>query len=267
MAAGGQGAPLVPLAHWHLFSGNVGTRVIQNLGGIGNVTVLPPSGKLSDVFAFDTGPANMVLDGLIRHYTQGQHHVDRGGKWALKGTVNQRLSNQMLKHPYFRIHPPKSTGRHEFGAAFIQEFVQKVDALGLSKYDALATALELTVESIARAYQRFIVPRVPIKEAIVTGGGVQNPALMERLQKRLTADQIHMRKSQEFGVNPDAVEAIAFAILAYETLFARPGNVPLATGASGPRVLGVLAPGNNWSRMVALQGKHGAQSSTPKKRS
>lgn len=249
IAAGGQGAPLVPLAHWLLFSTSDRPRAVQNLGGIANVTVLPEQADAGDVVAFDTGPANMVIDAVVRNLSHGRRGYDRGGRLARKGSVSSDLLEEMLAHPFFRRRPPRSTGRREFGEPFARSLLARARRRKLSDADIVATASELTVESIARAYERFVLRKVPIEEVLLCGGGVHNRYLYDRLTERLGALGIDVDTTDSEGVDPDAVEAVAFAVLAYETLLGRPGNVPRATGAREPRVLGVIAPGTNYPRL------------------
>jgi len=215
IAAGGQGAPLVPFVDQLLFGRAGKSRAVLNMGGIANVTLLP-SGN-----AFDTGPGNMVIDALVAHMKNRQQRFDRDGRIARSGVIREELLNKLLANPYFKRRPPKSCGREEFGREFTQELI----ATGLPMADLVATATELTVRTVAAA--------VGERETIVSGGGVHNKFLMERLREFLT-----VRSSAEFGIDPDAKEAIAFAVLAYETARGRPGNLPSATGARHPAVLG-----------------------------
>jgi anhydro-N-acetylmuramic acid kinase len=215
IAAGGQGAPLVPYVDKLLFGGTKKNRAVVNIGGIANVTLLPEG------IAFDTGPGNMVIDALVSHMTGGKQTFDRNGRIARSGTVNELLLRNLLQHPYFKRKPPKSCGREQFG----REFTQMLMATGLPMRDLIATATELTVGIIADAIQA--------DEVIASGGGVHNAFLMERL-----ASLIPVRSSAEFGIDPDAKEAVAFAVLAYQTARRRPGNLPSATGARHPVILG-----------------------------
>lgn len=249
MAAGGEGAPLVPLTHWVLFGSEDGGRAVINLGGIANVTVLPDQAHADEILAFDTGPANMVMDTLMREISGGRSSFDRGGRLARQGTVNPSLLDELLAHPFFRKRPPKSTGRHEFGESFARSLLQAARRRKLSDADAMATAAELTVESIARAFERFAIPHADLDDVLVCGGGVRNRYLMARLRDRLARLELPCDTTEVAGVDPDAVEAVAFALLAYETWCGRPGNVPAATGAETPRVLGAIYPGDNFARL------------------
>jgi len=230
MAAGGQGAPLVPYVDYLLFRHATRGRVALNIGGIANITVLRAGAKPADVIAFDTGPGNMVMDALVAQHTGGKLRFDRGGGIAKTGTVHARLLTAMLSDPYFTIKPPKSTGRERFGS----EFVNGLIATGVALPDLIATATEFTVQSIALA-----VPK-RTAEVIASGGGVHNLSIMRRLGELLPG--IDVKTTADFGVDPDAKEAIAFAVLAYEHARGRTGNLPRATGARRAVVLGKSSP-------------------------
>ncbi len=247
MAAGGQGAPLTPYAHYLLFHDRRHSRLIVNLGGIGNVTYLPAKGTPRSIQAFDTGPGNMVLDGLVSHLTHGRQHMDRGGRLAAKGKVDSRLLTRLLKHPFLHRHPPKSTGREEFG----DSFVSKVLALGrrfrLSAEDILATSSWYTAETISDS-RRWLKGQVD--QVIVGGGGVMNATLMSNLSERFLP--IPVTTFETLGWPSKAFEAVAFAILAYQTIHGEYGNVPSATGAKRPVVLGSVLPGHRpWKGVLA----------------
>jgi anhydro-N-acetylmuramic acid kinase len=234
MACGGQGAPLVPYVDYLLFRHRSRSRVLLNIGGIANVTYLPPRCEADEVVAFDTGPGNMVLDGLARRLTGGRLSCDRGGRMAARGAVDAAWLRRLLGHPYFRRKPPKSTGREAFGDEFVERML--ADAEGREAYDVLATATALTVESIARACTRFLGP---VDELIASGGGCRNDTLMAMLAERFP----RLCRSDDYGIPADAKEAIAFAILANETVAGRPASLPGATGAAHPAVLGKIVPG------------------------
>ncbi len=239
MAAGGQGAPLVPLVDWLFLRHPRKHRVALNIGGIANITVLPVNASLDQVVAFDTGPGNMLIDGAVRHFSGGRQTYDRDGQWAQKGTVNNRLLAWLMRHPYLRLPPPKSTGREMFGAAFLQRVLQKAERWHLTPHDVVATLTAFTVHSIADAICRFVLPALGgVDELIVSGGGANNPVLMGMLRDLLP--QTLVRCSDEFGLNADAKEAIAFAVLAHCTVMGLTGNVPSATGARFPVILGSL---------------------------
>jgi anhydro-N-acetylmuramic acid kinase len=237
VAAGGQGAPLVPIADAMLFSSQSEWRGLQNLGGIGNVTVVPPHGQIEGVRAFDTGPGVAVIDGVVRALWPDLPY-DVGGKLALEGKPNMRIVLELLKHPYFGAAPPKSTGRELFNSDYVQKLIATAHAAGASDEDVIATAVQLTAGSIADAYRRFIAE--PVREVLVSGGGAKNPALFAAIEK--AAAPITVRHFDDMYFDGEAKEAVAFALLGYLHVTKRPGNVPSATGARGPRVLGKRTP-------------------------
>jgi anhydro-N-acetylmuramic acid kinase len=237
VAAGGQGAPLVPIADAMLFSSQTEWRGLQNLGGIGNVTVVPPRGAIEGVRAFDTGPGVAVIDGVTRAI-RPELAYDVDGKLALAGTPNMRIVSELMNHPYFSSPPPKSTGRELFNSDYVQKLIANARALGASDEDIIATAVQLTAESVADAYRRFIAE--PVREVLVSGGGAKNPALFAAIEK--AAAPISVRHFDEIFFDGEAKEAVAFALLGYLHVTKRPGNVPTATGARGPRVLGKRTP-------------------------
>lgn len=234
MALGGQGAPLVPYVDWLLLTAADRHRVVQNIGGIGNVTILPAGATLDKVSAFDTGPGNMVIDGLMERLT-GQA-ADWDGVWAQRGRVCQGLLEELLRHPFLLKRPPKSTGREEFGSAFIDALLKKGQGAGLSTADLVATATAFTVQSIVTHWRQYAVG---LEEAIVGGGGAANPFIMAELSKAMAP--VPVRPVDHYGMPAGAKEALAFAVLGYETWRGRPSNVPNATGAQRPVVLGSLA--------------------------
>lgn len=239
MAAGGQGAPLVPYADFMLFQDRRRSRAVQNIGGIANVTFLPRRGRLEDVVAFDTGPGNMVIDGVMRVITAGKRHYDRNGALAAKGRVDETLLDELLRHPFLRRRPPKSTGREEFGQAYCDALCRRAKKRRLSDPDTVATATALTAASIAGAYHQFL-PEMP-DEMVLAGGGAHNTTLVRMLRDRL--GDVRMRCTDEFGISVDAREAVAFALLAVATVRGVANNVPSATGAAEPVILGKIVPG------------------------
>ncbi|HOC54526.1 MAG TPA: anhydro-N-acetylmuramic acid kinase [Verrucomicrobiota bacterium] len=246
MAAGGQGAPLVPYADWALFTDERRPRIVQNLGGIGNLTFLPPRAGLQDVVAFDTGPGNMVMDGLMAELTRGRQTFDQDGRWAARGQVSEKLLAEMMAHPFLRRRPPKTTGREEFGEAFVRRVLGLARRLRLRPEDTLATATAFTAASVADAYRRFVFPRLKTSElgrlqVVLGGGGARNPTLRSMLARRIGVGELLTH--EDFGIANAAKEALAFAILAHETLRGKPGNVPSATGARRAAVLGQIVPG------------------------
>ncbi len=234
IAAGGQGAPLVPYLDFVLFRDPARNRAVHNLGGIGNVTWIPAGGTPEQVVAFDTGPGNMVVDGVVELLT-GQPY-DRGGAMAASGRPSETLLSELLDHPYFRQQPPKSTGREVFGTSYAEGVVARGRQLGLSDADIVATATQLTVRTVADAY-RFCGP---VDEVILSGGGVHNVTLVRWLQEAM--HPIPVRTSDAYGVDPDFKEAVAFAVLAAVTAWGLPGNLPAATGARRPVLLGNITP-------------------------
>ncbi len=237
IAAGGQGAPLVSYVDYLLFRDPHHGRAVQNLGGIGNVTWLPAGNSPEQVIAFDTGPGNMVIDGVTQ-LALGRTR-DHSGSVAATGHVSIRLLDELLADPFFRLPPPKTTGREKFGAAYAHALVQRGQALGLTAADLVATATMLTVRSIQDAYRTYL-PHV--SEVILGGGGVHNVTLVRWLQEALRPAVV--RTSADFGIDVDFKEAIAFAVLGAETVWGNPGNLPAATGARRPVILGDITPGD-----------------------
>lgn len=234
MAAGGQGAPLVSYMDYLIFRDPVRSRAIQNLGGIGNVTYVPAGSSPEQVMAFDTGPANMVVDGLMQA-ALGQTY-DRDGAVAATGRVDEGMLAELLTDPYYAQRPPKATGREVYGRAFAEGLISRWGSR-LRPADLVATATMLTVRTIADAYRAFL-PRVD--EVILGGGGVHNATLVRWLQDAMAP--VPVRSCAEFGIDPDFKEAVAFAVLGAETMWGRPGNVPSATGARRPVILGDFTP-------------------------
>jgi anhydro-N-acetylmuramic acid kinase len=237
MAAGGQGAPLVPYADYALFRHPSRTRAVQNIGGIGNVTFLPAGGGLGEVIAFDTGPGNMIIDGIVTTLTGGEKTFDEDGTLSGQGRVDNRLLGWLMEHEYLSRRPPKSAGREEFGVHQERELLRRARAAGLSDEDLLATAVAFTAESIASAYRSHL-PYHDIDEVILGGGGTHNATLRRMLQERLPG--VPILRHEDFGVACDAKEALAFAILGNETMLDRPASVPAATGAARSVVLGKI---------------------------
>ena len=239
MAAGGQGAPLVPMADGMLFSDAKTWRGLQNLGGIGNVSVVPPGGDLRSLRAFDTGPGCGVIDKVVRTlYPHLAYDVD--GKLASQGKTFTSVVDDLLSHEYFKTPPPKSTGPELFSQAYTDALIAACRAASRScaDEDIVATAVSLTARSIADSYSRFMPE--PVEEIFLSGGGAKNPALV-----RAITDAIAPKKVRDFDrtfFDGEAKEAVAFALLGYLHLAGRPGNVPTATGAAGPRILGKRTP-------------------------
>jgi anhydro-N-acetylmuramic acid kinase len=227
VAAGGQGAPLVPLADYALFRSPTLNRAVQNLGGIANVTWLPAGGSLEDVIAFDTGPGNMAIDGVVQLGSQFHLSIDEGGRLGASGPVNERALEWLLEHEYFQRPPPKTAGREEFGYEYARLLLTLLKGHGMRYRDIIPTVTALTAASIAHAYRTHL-PAMP-DEVIVGGGGTRNPTLMRMLRERLP--ECCIRTHEDLGIPDEAKEALAFCLLANETLLGRPGNVPSATGA------------------------------------
>jgi len=239
MAVGGQGAPLVPLADALLLSHPTTIRAIQNIGGIANLTAIAAGVGSDRVLAFDTGPGNMVIDAVTQRLFK--RAFDDGGRIAATGKVIEPVLTRLLTNPFFRAKPPKTAGREEFGRDFVREFVRLCGRAG--KQDVVATATALTARSIADAIDRFVLRKSKdsFQELILSGGGAKNATLVAMLRENLTPRGIAVRFSDEFGLPSQAKEAIAFAVLAYETWHRRPSNIPSATGASRPAILGKIS--------------------------
>jgi len=242
MAAGGKGAPLVPFLDYFLYRDPRVGRIAQNIGGIANLTAIPAGASPRHIVAFDTGPGNMVIDAVMEEL-YGRRY-DRDGKVAGLGQVREGVIAQLLREPFFRQKPPRTAGREEFGREYVGRFLRI--CRGASKPDVVATATALTARSIADAIQRFVLRhqkgyRHDYRELIVSGGGAQNPTLVAMLRSELAKLGIQLHFSDEFGVPTEAKEAVAFAVLAHETWHRRPSNVPSATGAERPAILGKIS--------------------------
>ena len=238
MAAGGEGAPLVPYAHAVAFSHARRGRLVVNIGGISNVTYLPPGGRMADVRAFDTGPGNMVLDAIVQDATHGTRAYDAGGRWARRGTIHRPLLTELMGHPFVTRRPPKSTGREEFGAPFVRTLRDKQKRARLSIEDLLATCAAWTAETIGSS-RRWVSGK--IDDVIVGGGGVSNRAIMESL--RTVFAPASVLTFDDCGWSSKAFEATAFALLAHDFLHGLCTNVPQVTGARRPVLLGSVVPG------------------------
>ncbi len=240
MVAGGQGAPLVPFLDWTLYSSKAVSRVLQNIGGIANLTAIPAGAGPGELIAFDTGPGNMVIDALAQELFG--ERFDRGGQHARRGHVLEPVLKSAISNKFFTMRPPKTAGREQFGRQFALEFLRMCRKESRRKEDAMATATALTAEAITRAYKKFVLPRMgsPDVEFVVSGGGARNLALMEMLAVRLCPLNCVLRSSEEFGMPAEAKEAAAFALLAWQTWNRKPANVPAATGARRLAVLGQI---------------------------
>jgi len=263
VAAGGQGAPLVSIFDWLLMRPSPaldGWRALQNIGGIGNVTFLPPLGLPGDSLpplAFDTGPGNALIDWAAAQMSAGAQTFDQDGRLARQGTPCRELVDRWLTHPYFERRPPKTTGRELFSATLAQQWREEAHRAGLSDADFIASLTDLTAASIADAYARFAP--APVVQVVAAGGGAHNPVLMDRL-----AHHLRERAGREVPVWPhaalpdapgdgDSKEALTFALLAWLTVHGRPGNVPACTGAAGARVLGKIAAGRNFAEVLGIR--------------
>lgn len=240
VAAGGQGAPLVPMADVTLFADRTQWRALQNVGGIGNVTVVPPASAanaIDGVRAFDTGPGVVLIDAITRQFFPDVAY-DVDGNIARSGTPNLDVVHELLQHPYFAADPPKSTGRELYTPAFVAEFSHNCESHGLTPSDTVRTAVEFTAQAIADQYRRFLPE--PIADVVLSGGGAKNPVLFEAIAAALSP--LSVRHFADIFFDGEAKEAVAFALLGYLHLTGRAGNVPRATGARGSRQLGVLTP-------------------------
>ena len=240
MAAGGLGAPLAPYGHYLLFADPQRPKLVQNIGGIANVTVLTAA-DIMHTLAFDTGPGNMLIDEAMCHFSNGRQRYDAEGRMAAQGVVHRGLLTTLLQHPFLTQPPPKATGRETFGAVLWQTVLQQANALGLSPADVVRTCTAFTAESVVLNYDRFIFPRWGVQEVVVCGGGVDNPTLMQLLRQRLHPCPV--TTPDDYGYPNAALEAVLFAVLANETMHGYAANVPASTGANRPVILGKIVPG------------------------
>jgi anhydro-N-acetylmuramic acid kinase len=264
IALGGQGAPLVPYADYLLYRHPSMGRVSLNLGGIANITVLPAAAKPSQIFAFDTGPANMLIDALVSHFTRGRQRFDKDATIAQAGRAIPALLDELMKDPYLKIAPPKSTGREYYGRAYLKTLLSLARRHQAKPADTIRAATIFTALSVVDALHRFVLPRHKIHQLIISGGGARNPLILAQLTAALAAStqaesltrtqraaphvrnkpassKIELLSSAQLGVPEDAKEAFAFALMAYETFHRRPANLPSATGARGAAILGKIS--------------------------
>lgn len=256
MALGGQGAPLVPYADYLLYQHAKLGRVSLNLGGIANITVIPAGAKPSQILAFDTGPANMLVDALVAHFTQGRQRFDKSARLAGQGRYIPGLLDDLMGDPYLKLRPPKSTGREYYGQTYFKKLLALARKHKAEPNDAIRTVTAFTALSVLDALKRFVFPKNEIHQLIVSGGGAKNPFLMAMLAGALEigedhlphhkgkfhkGDHIEVLPSSELGIPIDAKEAFAFALLAYETFHQRASNLPSATGARKSAVLGKIS--------------------------
>lgn len=244
MAAGGEGAPLTPLVHHLLFGLPDRGRVILNVGGIANVTVLPAGGDPSALTGFDTGPGNVLLDEFVRATGLSPLGYDEDGRLAASGQVRPELLRELLGHPFLHQVPPKSTGREVFGPALVQSFRARLRTQGVNDRDGLATLAAFTIAAVVQNLRAFVLPKTPVQEVVATGGGARNTFLMGRLAESLP--ECTVTSTDAIGFPSRAIEAVAFAMLAYLTATGQPGNLPAVTGAGAPRILGCIVPGTGF---------------------
>jgi anhydro-N-acetylmuramic acid kinase len=240
MVVGGQGAPLVPLLDYVLFRHPTRGRVLQNLGGVGNLTALPANTGPLQVVAFDTGPGNMVIDQLMQQLFGKP--FDRGGKTGARGVIIKPVVEALLSESFFQLRPPKSAGREQFGSDYAARFLEACRSAGGSPEDTIASATALTARSVGLAYSSFLVKSMhntPV-DFVVSGGGARNQTLIQMLREQLEPQGCTVQASDDLGLPAEAKEAAAFALLAYETWHRRPGNIPSATGAARPAILGQI---------------------------
>lgn len=238
MAAGGKGAPLVPFLDYLVYRDQQAGRIVQNIGGIANLTAIPTAATPDQVIAFDTGPGNMVIDAVTDRLFGKPY--DRDGRIAASGCVLDNILKETLRMPFFRREPPKTAGREEFGREFVQGFLRRCGRA--KKHDVVATATALTAISITNASARFVTnPKNLYRDFVVSGGGTANPTLMAMLANVLKPLNLRLRFSDEFGIPSEAKEAVAFALLAYQTWNRQPSNLPSATGAKRPAILGKVS--------------------------
>ena len=240
LAAGGQGAPLVPYVDFLLFRQADRTIALQNIGGISNVTFIPAGAVGSDVLASDTGPGNMIIDSVMEILTAGEKRYDDAGQFAAQGSVCESLLGEWMQHPFISAHPPKTTGREAFGRQFAHRALEGAQDQNVGQADLVATLTAFTAETIFDYYHRFLFPHYSVDEIYISGGGVHNLTLMEHLERRF--QPIPLLPIDSIGFSSDAKEAIAFAVLANEAVHGHPTNLPQVTGASQPMVLGTFSP-------------------------
>jgi anhydro-N-acetylmuramic acid kinase len=241
IAIGGQGAPLVPYADYLLYRHPKFGRISLNLGGIANITVIPAGAQPKQVFAFDTGPANMVIDALVSHFSGGRKRFDESGRLAIRGRHIPPLMDELRKDPYLKLPPPKSTGREYYGHIYVEKLIALGRKYHARPNDLIKAATHFTANSIVYAIRRFVLPKHKIKQLIISGGGARNALVCALIAAWLTPFEIKVISSLDFGIPTEAKEAFAFALLAYETFHRRPANLPSATGARGPVILGKIS--------------------------
>ena len=241
MAAGGQGAPLVPFSEYLLYRREKETILLQNIGGIGNMTVMPAGAKPLNVFAFDTGPGNMIIDAVISAVTGGEKTYDAGGETAAKGRVCNALLDILKEEPYYRQPLPKTTGREHFGVQYTEKILSWWKENPIPVEDLLATVTDLTAYSIADAYERYVLPKYRASEIIVGGGGSYNATLLRFMKERFAPHGVAVRTQEDLGLSSDAKEAVAFALMADCCMRGKANTLPSVTGAEHPAVMGKIS--------------------------
>lgn len=238
MAAGGQGAPLVPYADYLMYRQEHKTIALQNIGGISNMTVLPKGLSIEDIVAFDNGPGNMIIDEVIRRLSNGKENYDKNGRMAALGRINNELLNKLMEDPYFKKSYPKTTGREYFGSQYVDNLMKYSDSLNIKSEDLMATVTAFTAKAIESSYRDFIIPKFGLDSVIIGGGGSYNPTLINMLRNFMP--EIQVMTQEDIGFSSEAKEAVDFAILANEVLSGNTNNVPSATGALKPVIMGKI---------------------------
>ncbi len=241
MAAGGQGAPLVPFSEYLLYRRESECILLQNIGGIGNMTVMPAAARPEEVYAFDTGPGNMIIDAVISHITGGAKSYDEGGAMAARGTVNRELLALLQKEPYYALPLPKTTGRELFGTQYTAGILERAREQGVSDADLMATVTDLTAWSIEDAYRRYVLPGHQAMELVVGGGGGYNKTLLGYLAQRFAPLGVMVKTQEDLGWSSDAKEAVAFALMADCCIREQANTLPSVTGAKRPVVMGKIS--------------------------
>ncbi len=241
MVVGGQGNPLVTYGDWVLFRSEKRSRAIQNIGGIANPTILPAGGDINSVIAFDTGPGNMITNALMKHFTNSSSTYDHNGEFAASGSVHEGLLSELLQHEYILREPPKTTGREVFGQPLIEKIIRRGNELGISPQDLVATSTALSAASIGANFEKFVLPQIDVHEMYLCGGGTYNTTLVGFLKEYLP--NMAIRTTADLGVPVGAREACCVAVIGNESFLGAQGNVPSATGASKPVVMGKMAFG------------------------
>jgi anhydro-N-acetylmuramic acid kinase len=239
MAVGGQGAPLVPYSEFLLYMEENKCTGLQNIGGIANVTVLPRDCDIDDVYAFDNGPGNMVIDEVVRRITRGEKRFDRDGEIALSGRINHMLLDKLMDDDYLKKEPPKTTGREYFGVEYVDRLMQMAGRLNVDNKDLVSTVTALTANAIGKSLKDFVIPKSGLDRFLIGGGGSYNKALVNMIKANLP--NVEVLTQEDIGFNSDAKEAVAFAVLANEAVNGNCNNVPKATGAGRKVVMGKIS--------------------------